>query len=60
MSAPLQPVVLEAVRALAEADFGTVAQRFREAGFAVGTPAKGILTVKGVQPATRPRRGRPP
>ena len=36
----------EAVRALADADFGTVAQRFAGAGLAVGLPAKGILTVK--------------
>lgn len=36
----------EAVRALARADFGEVAARFRDAGFAVGLPAKGILTVK--------------
>lgn len=54
MSAPLPPVVPDAVRSLAEADFGTVAQRFREAGFVVGMPARGILTVKGVQPVTRP------
>ena len=54
MSAPLIPLVPDAVRALAEADFGTVAQRFRDAGFAVGTPARGILTVKGAQSGTRP------
>ena len=36
----------DAVRALAEADFGAVAQRFSEAGFAVGQSAKGILTIK--------------
>ena len=54
MSAPLTPVVPDAVRALAEADFGTVAQRFRDAGFVVGTPARGILTVKGAQNGTRP------
>jgi succinylglutamate desuccinylase len=36
----------EAVRALAEGDFGKVAQRFRDAGFTVGLPANGILTVK--------------
>lgn len=44
----------EAVRALAEADFGAVAQRFREAGFTVELPAKGIMTVKsagGPRPA---------
>jgi succinylglutamate desuccinylase len=50
MSAPVIPVVPDAVRALAEADFGTVAQRFRDAGFVVGMPAKGILTVRGAQP----------
>jgi len=37
----------EAVRALAEADFSTVAQRFSSAGFAVTQPADGILTIKG-------------
>jgi succinylglutamate desuccinylase len=36
----------EAVRALAEADFGTVAQRFRDACFKVTLPARGIMTVK--------------
>jgi succinylglutamate desuccinylase len=40
----------EAVRALARADFGEVAARFRAAGFAVGLPAKGILTVKAARP----------
>lgn len=54
MSAPSTPVVSDAVRALAAADFGTVAQRFRDAGFVVALPARGILTVKGVQPAARP------
>jgi succinylglutamate desuccinylase len=45
----------EAVRALAEANFGTVAQRFEEAGFAVALPAPGILSVKGpVANAARP------
>ncbi|WP_305823959.1 succinylglutamate desuccinylase [Massilia brevitalea] len=47
MSAPDQAALPDAVRALAEADFGTVAQRFADAGFTVGTPAKGILTVRG-------------
>lgn len=48
----MQPITAlpEAVRALAEADFGTVAQRFRDAGFAVGLPAKGILTVRAATP----------
>lgn len=36
----------EAVRALAEADFSAVAQRFTSAGFAVTQPADGILTIK--------------
>jgi succinylglutamate desuccinylase len=44
MSAPTK--VPEAVRALAEADFGTVARRFEAAGFTVALPARGILTVK--------------
>jgi succinylglutamate desuccinylase len=35
----------ESVRALAQADFDEVAARFRAAGFAVGLPAKGVLTV---------------
>jgi succinylglutamate desuccinylase len=42
------------VRALAQADFGEVAARFRDAGFAVGLPAKGVLTVKAAErPAAR-------
>ena len=40
----------EAVRALAEADFGAVAQRFRDAGFTVALPASGILTVRSAEP----------
>lgn len=39
------------VRALAQADFGEVAARFTAAGFAVGLPAKGVLTVKALQPS---------
>jgi len=35
-----------AVRALAEADFSSVASRFSGAGFAVTQPADGILTIK--------------
>lgn len=46
MSAASNPALPEAVRALAEADFGTVAQRFTQAGFTVALPAKGIMTVK--------------
>jgi len=41
----------ESVRALAQADFGEVARRFTQAGFTVGLPAKGILTVKAARPA---------
>ena len=36
----------DAVRALAEADLGAVAQRFTNAGFAVALPARGIMTIK--------------
>ncbi|SFV06466.1 succinylglutamate desuccinylase [Pseudoduganella namucuonensis] len=35
------------VRALAEADFSAVASRFAAAGFVVGQPADGILTIRG-------------
>jgi succinylglutamate desuccinylase len=38
--------VSEAVRAIAEADFGALAQRFADAGYAIAQPARGILTVK--------------
>jgi succinylglutamate desuccinylase len=44
----------EAVRALAEADFGSVAQRFGDAGFVVGLPARGIMTVKSAGGPARP------
>lgn len=47
------PALPDAVRALAEADFGAVAQRFTQAGFVVGQPARGILTIKS--PATAAR-----
>jgi len=40
-----------AVRALAEADFRAVAQRFTAAGFAVAEPADGIITIKAGDPA---------
>ena len=40
----------EAVRALAEADFAAVAQRFEGAGFVVAQPASGVLTVKAAAP----------
>jgi succinylglutamate desuccinylase len=44
----------ESVRALAQADFDEVAARFRAAGFAVGLPAKGVLTVTAAErPAAR-------
>ena len=42
-----------AVRALAEADFSAVARSFTQAGFAVGQPADGILTIRSQQ-AGRP------
>jgi succinylglutamate desuccinylase len=51
MSAASFNTLPEAVRALARADFGEVAARFQEAGFAVGLPAKGILTVKAATPS---------
>jgi succinylglutamate desuccinylase len=50
MGAPTGNPVPEAVRALAEADFGTVARRFEDAGFTVALPARGILTVKAGTP----------
>lgn len=40
------PAVSDTVRALAEADFSAVAQRFSDAGFAVTLPAQGIMQVK--------------
>ncbi len=40
----------DAVRAIAEADFGGLARRFVDAGFRVGQPAAGILTVKAAAP----------
>ncbi|MYM69727.1 succinylglutamate desuccinylase [Pseudoduganella sp. FT55W] len=46
-----------AVRALAEADFSAVAQRFTAAGFSVAEPADGIITIKaagGARDAARP------
>jgi succinylglutamate desuccinylase len=50
MSAAEHSALPEAVRALAEADFASVAQRFSGAGFAVALPAPGILTVKAATP----------
>jgi succinylglutamate desuccinylase len=44
----------EAVRALAEADFGSVAQRFRDAGLEVALPARGIMTVRAARGEARP------
>jgi succinylglutamate desuccinylase len=46
MTAASFDVLPEAIRALAQADFGEVADRFAAAGFSVGHPAKGVLTVK--------------
>src|SRR6202008_2054854 len=50
-----QATLPEAVRALAEADFSAVAQRFTAAGYTVAEPADGILTIKSaVASAARP------
>jgi succinylglutamate desuccinylase len=49
MSAASFDALPESVRALAQADFGQVAARFRGAGLTVGLPAKGVLTVKAGQ-----------
>jgi succinylglutamate desuccinylase len=55
MSAASFDALPESVRALAQADFGQVAGRFRDAGFTVGLPAKGVLTLKsGTPDAARP------
>jgi succinylglutamate desuccinylase len=51
MSAAAFDALPEPVRALARADFAQVAGRFRSAGFTVGLPAKGILTVRAAQAA---------
>lgn len=48
------PALADAVRALAEADFGAVAQRFQAAGFLVGQPASGILTIAAGAGPVRP------
>ncbi|MFD2367123.1 succinylglutamate desuccinylase [Pseudoduganella sp. GCM10020061] len=49
-----------AVRALAEADFSEVARRFGAAGFTVGLPARGILTVRsGAVAQAAPRMASP-
>jgi succinylglutamate desuccinylase len=45
MSATSFDALPASVRALARADFDEVAGRFRAAGFVVGLPAKGVLTV---------------
>ena len=42
-------LVNEAVRALAEGDFGVLAQRFSAAGFKVELPAPGIISVKSAR-----------
>ena len=43
---PAPGALSDAVRALAEADFGAVAQRFSDAGFTLSQPAKGIVCIK--------------
>jgi succinylglutamate desuccinylase len=40
------PAIPAAVRRLAAADFGALAQRFSQAGFTVALPAAGIVTIK--------------
>ncbi len=50
MSAASFEALPESVRVLAQADFGQVAGLFRDAGFTVGLPAKGVLTLKHAQP----------
>src|SRR4051812_45336350 len=55
MAATSHDVLPESVRALARADFDEVARRFGAAGFTVGLPAKGVLTVTAAdRPAARP------
>lgn len=44
----------ETVRALAEADFSAIAQRFAAAGFAVNLPAPGILQIGSGAPRVKP------
>lgn len=51
MTAPALP---GAVRALAEGDFGALAQRFSAAGFTVALAAPGIMTVSSGAAAARP------
>jgi len=43
---PAQAALPEAVRALAEADFGALAQRFSDARLQVALPARGIMSIK--------------
>ena len=52
---PAQSALPDAVRALAEADFGALAQRFKDAGFTVGQAAHGIFSIKAVTTATPQR-----
>ena len=52
MSAASFEALPESVRVLAQADFGQVAGLFRDAGFTVGLPAKGVLTLKHAQADT--------
>lgn len=54
MSASIPSQLPEAVRALAEADFGAVGARFAAAGFAVALPAPGILQIKRQAGPARP------
>jgi succinylglutamate desuccinylase len=55
MAAASFDVLPKEIRALAQADFGEVAGRFAGAGFTVGQPAKGVLTVKAAAPSAERR-----
>lgn len=54
MDSATQPAMSETVRALAEADFSAIAQRFSAAGFAVNLPAAGILQIGSSAPRSKP------
>ncbi len=55
----LAAVVTQAVRDLANADFGAVAARFSAAGFTVAQPAAGILQIKAGPRQAGPDAARP-
>lgn len=49
-----QSILPDTVRALAEADFSAIAQRFSAAGFKVGLPAAGILQIAAAESHSTP------